>query len=288
LMIHIRLETLASQGRLAEAETEAARVDSVDALSTSVTYLQSVLSRGCLRVAQGRFEEGLADVLHVARYGSTPNPAVFAWRSHAAPALAALGRREEARELLAQELKLVRTFGVARPIGVNLRATGLLAGGEKGLELLRESVQVLERCPSVLERARSLVELGSARRRRGHRAESLPSLRQGLELADQAGAIALAQRARRELADAGARPHRSPRLGRDALTPSEARIAQMAAEGATNKQIAQDLFVSLRTVETHLTHTYAKLGITARAELAPALAARTDQPIPSGDASSPP
>jgi DNA-binding CsgD family transcriptional regulator len=287
-MIHIRVQTLADQGRLAQAETETARVDSIDALPTSVTYLHSVLSRGCLRVAQGRFEEGLADLLHVGRYSSTPNPAVFPWRSHAAPALAALGRREEARELLAQELKLARAFGVARPIGVNRRAAGVLEGGEAGIALLRESVQVLERCPSVLERAHSLVELGSALRRRGRRTDSLPSLRHGLELADRAGAITLVQRARRELADAGARPHRSPRLARDTLTPSEARIAQMAAEGATNKQIAQGLFVSLRTVETHLTHTYAKLGITARAKLAPALAATTDQPIWSGASSSPP
>jgi DNA-binding CsgD family transcriptional regulator len=246
-----------------------------------LTPLWAICSRGRLRVAQGRFEEALADLFDVGRFSRVSNPAVFAWRSYAAPALAALGRHEEARELLAQELERARCFGVARAIGVNLRATGVLEGGDKGIGLLRESVAALEDCPSVLERARSRVELGSALRRRGRRADSLPWLRDGLELADRAGALALAQRARQELADAGARPHRPARVGRDALTPTELRVARMAAEGATNKEIAQGLFVSLRTVETHLTHTYAKLGIGSRPELVAALAATTAQPLAS-------
>lgn len=286
--IHVGIEALIEQGRLSDAEAQATRLDAIDLPRTLLTPLFAICSRGRLRVAQGRFAEALDDLFHVGRYSRVSNPAVFAWRSHAAPALAALGRREEARDLLARDLELARCFGVARPIGMNLRAAGVLEGGEEGIELLRESAQTLERCPSPLERAHSLVELGSALRRRGRRAVSLPSLRLGLELADHAGALALAQRARRELADAGARPHRPARLGRDALTPSELRIARMAAEGSTNKQIAQGLFVSLRTVETHLTHTYAKLGIAARPDLAPALARTTDQPIGSADVASSP
>jgi DNA-binding CsgD family transcriptional regulator len=118
--------------------------------------------------------------------------------------------------------------------------------------------------------------------------ESLPWLGEGLEQAERTGARPLAERARRELIDAGARPHRPAHLGRDVLTPSELRVAQMAAEGATNKEIAQGLFVSLRTVETHLTHAYAKLGIAARGELVGALAANSAQrPGPAGAESSP-
>jgi ATP/maltotriose-dependent transcriptional regulator MalT len=271
LTIHIRVEVLLEQGRLTEADRQAAALDSLHAPQTSLTHLFPLCSRGRLRVAQGRFDEALEDLLRVGRDSSTQSPAMFGWRSHAAPALAAVGRLDEARELLAQELELARRVGVPRPIGVNLRAAGVLAGGEPGIELLRESVQIIERCPSDLEHAHSLIELGSMLRRRGHRAESLPPLRHGLDLADQAGALALAQRARRELADAGARPHRPAQFGRDALTPSELRVAQMAAEGSSNKQIAQGLFVSLRTVETHLTHTYGKLGVSARRDLARAL-----------------
>jgi DNA-binding CsgD family transcriptional regulator len=100
------------------------------------------------------------------------------------------------------------------------------------------------------------------------------ALREGLDLAHGCGASALAARARQELVTAGARPRRDALRGRDALTPSELRTAQLAADGRTNREIAQALFVSLRTVETHLTHTYQKLGINSRERLPGALAAR--------------
>ena len=177
----------------------------------------------------------------------------------AATALAALGRRDEAWELVEEELATARVFGVARPIGIALRAMGTIAGPRDGLELLRESVEALEGCPSPLERAHSQLELGSA-------------LREALDAAERSAAAPLAQRARRELVDAGSRPHRPARLGRDVLTPTELQVARLAAEGHANKAIAQTLFVSLRTVETHLTHAYAKLGITARRQLPDALA----------------
>ena len=272
--IHIRAEALLEQGRLAEAAVEIGRLDASGPLTTLLQPLHVLYSRGRLRAAQGRFEEALSDFTDVGRASSTPNPAVLPWRCRAASALAALGRRAEARGLLAEELDLARRFGVARPIGLNLRISGLVEGGDRGIELLRESVTTLRDCPARLELAHSLVELGSALRRCGRRADALPFLRDGLALAERAGASALVERAQHEHADAGARPHRPAHLGRDTLTPSELRVANMAGDGASNKQIAQALFVSLRTVETHLTHAYAKLDISARGELAAALAAR--------------
>jgi DNA-binding NarL/FixJ family response regulator len=86
------------------------------------------------------------------------------------------------------------------------------------------------------------------------------------------GGLTVAERARRELVVAGSRPRRDATRGRDALTPGELRVAQLAATGKTNRQIAQTLFVTQRTVENHLTSTYAKLGITSRGALAAALA----------------
>jgi DNA-binding CsgD family transcriptional regulator len=76
----------------------------------------------------------------------------------------------------------------------------------------------------------------------------------------------------------GARPRRSQRSGVDALTASELRVARMAAAGASNRDIAQALFVSLRTVETHLTRAYDKLGVAARGGLAEALGAASEGP----------
>jgi DNA-binding CsgD family transcriptional regulator len=126
--------------------------------------------------------------------------------------------------------------------------------------------------PARLERARTLVELGADRRRRGQRAAARAPLREGLDLAVRAGALRLAERARTELAATGARPRREFWTGRDALTPSELRVARMAAEGRTSQEIAQALFVTTKTIDTHLNHIYAKLSINSRRQLDSALA----------------
>jgi DNA-binding NarL/FixJ family response regulator len=109
-----------------------------------------------------------------------------------------------------------------------------------------------------LEQAKALVALGAALRRTGSRAEAREPLREALDLAERCGALALAERAREELRATGARPRRSILRGVDALTASELRIARMAAEGLTNREIAQELFVTIRTVEMHLTRTDTK------------------------------
>ena len=124
-----------------------------------------------------------------------------------------------------------------------------------------------------LEHARALTELGALLRRRGERSAARERLGQALDLAHHCGGLAIAERARQELRIAGARPRRDALRGRDALTPSELRVARMAADGMTNRSIAQALFVTLRTVELHLTSSYAKLGIGSRTELAEALIA---------------
>ena len=124
---------------------------------------------------------------------------------------------------------------------------------------------------AMLEHTRALIDLGAALRRAGNRSRSVDSLREGLDLAHRCAADALAGRAREELMAAGAKPRRDALRGRDALTASELRTARMAALGLANREIAQALFVSLRTVETHLTHAYQKLEIGSRAMLPAAL-----------------
>jgi len=131
---------------------------------------------------------------------------------------------------------------------------------------------VLRRSPARLELARALIDLGAAHRRAGSRARARELLREGLDLAHALGGLALAARARQELVTAGGRPRRDAMRGRDALTPGELRVAQLAAGGQTNRQIAQALFVTQRTVENHLTSTYGKLQITSRSGLSAALA----------------
>jgi DNA-binding CsgD family transcriptional regulator len=193
------------------------------------------------------------------------------WRSDAALSLIALGDCREASRLCAEEIELARQWGAARGLGIALRAAGAAEGAGRGIELLTEAVSVLRPSPARLELARALIDLGAAHRRAGSRAVARELLREGLDLAHALGGLALADRARRELVVAGGRPRRDAIRGRDALTPSELRVAQLAAGGQTNRQIAQSLFVTQRTVENHLTSTYGKLGISSRPELPAAL-----------------
>jgi DNA-binding NarL/FixJ family response regulator len=192
-------------------------------------------------------------------------------RAGAAQALLRLGNREAADEVAHAELNDVRVFGAPRALGVALRAVGLAQGGSRGLELLEESVARLSASPALLERAHSLTELGAALRRSGQRAAARAPLAEALDLAARCGARPLAVRTREELRATGARPRREWRTGVEALTPSELRIVRLAAEGRTNREIAQELYVTLKTVEGHLSRAYTKLGIERRAQLRTAL-----------------
>ncbi|MGW3137758.1 helix-turn-helix transcriptional regulator [Streptomyces sp. NPDC001139] len=158
-------------------------------------------------------------------------------------------------------------------MGRALRVNGLLHRGDQQLDLLRQAVTVLDGSLARLEHAKALADLGAALRRTGHPAAARESLRQAVDLATQCGATPLAEIARTELAAAGARPRRTALAGPDALTPSEKRIAQLAATGATNRQIAQQLYVTPKTVEVHLSAAYRKLDITTRRDLPGALTA---------------
>jgi DNA-binding CsgD family transcriptional regulator len=153
-------------------------------------------------------------------------------------------------------------------IGVALIGEGLVAGGAPGITLLERSVHVLESTSNRLDLAQALVELGAALRRANRRSDAREPLRRGMELAHHCGATPLAERARQELVACGARPRRPVRTGIDSLTATERRVAELAANGMSNPEIAQALFVSRRTVETHLGHSYAKLDIRSREQLA--------------------
>jgi DNA-binding CsgD family transcriptional regulator len=163
-------------------------------------------------------------------------------------------------------------WGTPRAIGMALHAAGLVEGGERGLELLGEAVAVLEPSPARLDYARSLTDLGAALRRANRRAAARDPLRRALDVADACGASPLAERARQELRAAGGRPRRPRTSGAGALTASERRIAAMAADGLSNPDIAQALFVTKKTVEAHLGGAYRKLGIHSRTQLHAALA----------------
>jgi len=231
--------------------------------------------RGRLRLLRREREAGIADLRAAGRTLSTLRfgPSCSSWRSWIALALGPADR-DEALALATEELELARAAGLTGATAVALRTLGVLTDGAAGIDLLQESTAVLAGSQARLEHARSLVELGSALRRANRRAEARPLLARGLELAGACGAQRLAARAQDELRAAGGRRTRIASSGRDALTASELRVVRLAAGGATNTEIAQELYVTLKTVETHLSRAYAKLGLAgsgSRARLTGAL-----------------
>ncbi len=224
------------------------------------------LSRRDLAEARARFEEAAA-VLGPMRLG---DPNGSSWRSALALALAGEDRKEALR-LVRDELDDARRLACPRPIGVALRSLGILEGGTAGLDHLREAVEVLEASYARLELARTLVALGGALRRANQRVAARDPLRAGLDLAGQCGALRLAGEARDELLATGARPRRTTLSGVEALTAAEHRVAELAGRGLSNAEIAQALFVTINTVETHLRHVFQKLSITSRRHLATSL-----------------
>jgi DNA-binding CsgD family transcriptional regulator len=178
---------------------------------------------------------------------------------------------KQARQLIDEELELAKRSKIPRAIAVALRARGLFAGGASGLRDLAEAVRLLERSPGALEQARTVTDYGAALRRANQRVEARDPLRRGLDLARRCGATLLAERAETELRATGARPRRLVLSGADALTASERRVADLAASGMSNPEIAQALFVTLNTVEGHLRHAYQKLSISSREQLPAAL-----------------
>jgi DNA-binding CsgD family transcriptional regulator len=266
-------EILLDRGRPAEAARTLAESGLAGRDDELLPLLLLRQSRGRVSLALGDADTGLADMRAAAAQleAGAFSAHLWPWRSAHALALAATGESEAAGRLADEELRMTRAFGAAGPLGISLRARALVEPGAADMELLHEAVGVLAPSSATLEHARALVDLGAALRRAGRRTEGIESLREGLDLAHRCGADALVALARQELGVAGAKPRRDALRGRDALTASEARIARMAAQGRSNREIAQMLFITLRTVETHLTHAYQKLSIQSRDALPTAL-----------------
>lgn len=178
---------------------------------------------------------------------------------------------ERALLLAQEEVELARRWGAPGALGIALRGLGVVLGDGPGEQSLREAIAALNGSIAKLEYARTLIELGSMLRRTARRDDGRELLRAGLKLARACGATPLAERADNELRSSGVSSRNALRAGVDELTASEHRVATMAASGLTNKQIAQALFVTDKTVETHLYRSYQKLGVGSRAELSAAL-----------------
>ena len=239
-----------------------------------------LVARGRLRRAQGRLEDAAEDLREAGRRVTAMgvlNPALLAWQSELAQVLADLGRDAEARRLADDAVSRAREFGAPGALGAALR-TAAYVGGDVGQ--LREAVEVLEGSPARLEQARAHLDLGGALRSSGDVDRARDPLRIAAELAHRCGASALEENALSALRATGARPRRALITGVGALTQSERRVAELAAAGRLNREIAEDLFVTMHTVEFHLRNAYRKLGIRGRTQLTGALGTAAPQREP--------
>jgi DNA-binding CsgD family transcriptional regulator len=271
------VDALVERGRLEEAQRLLDESDVGSEIAEGLLSAPLLAARGRLRIAGGDLAAGVEDLLEwgrrADRSGNLGTAGTPTFRTYAAPALAALGERAEARRLITEELEVARAWGAGRGVGMALFAAGLVEHEERAEALLEQAVEQLRRTEARLERARALIELGAAWRRAGRASDARTPLRQGMDLAQRCGAEPLTRRARDELAASGVRRRARTLLsGVEALTPSERRIAAMAAAGRTNREIAQALFVTRKTVEMHLHNAFRKLDVRSRAELPGALA----------------
>jgi DNA-binding CsgD family transcriptional regulator len=269
------LMALVHTGRTDEALRHADRFD-LREVPENWELNRYLYARGVLRAATGDPAGALHDFLECGRRQAAReviSPVVTPWRTAVAECRLALGGGPEALALATEELRLARVWGTPRTVGRALRVLGTATGGRRGLELAEEAVRTLreapadtdmELIPALLAQGRQLLDAGERGRARAR-------LREAAELAEGKGALRWLTLAGQALREGGARGSVASRTGAGALTGSERRIAELAADGRTNTEIADLLHLARRTVETHLTSTYRKLRIRRRTELPGAL-----------------
>ena len=269
------MEILIERDELRAAEAELRSTGMLTGpIPETALFSTLLLMRAHLRYEQGEFETAIEDCLAMSalaeKVGFGPGPALSA-APFAARALVAIGEQQQAVELVEGMMDIAQRWGAPATVAHTLRAVAVARGGAKGIEMFEEAAAMLAESPRRVERAHALADLGEALRHGGRRADARAPLREAVKLARQCGAARIAKRAHSELQASGETVRRYTPIGVESLTPSERRAAEMAATGMTNRQIAQSLFVTIKTVEAHLSAVYDKLDIDGRRCLASAL-----------------
>ncbi|MDO0924379.1 AAA family ATPase [Streptomyces sp. TG1A-8] len=276
LPLAVRLHTLLDRGDLAAAGDLVAGLPSLSAREGAWQWNELLCARGRLRLAMGDPEAALLDLQECGRRQRAwqrTNPAVSPWWYWAGQAHLAVGERRAALEMAEEAVTLARRGDLpcALASGLELRAA---AGDEEHRPaLLEEAEAALAGTGAALLLARVRVARGRALHRAGFKESARTVLRKGWEESYALGARPLHAEAHQALLATGARPRRPVSHGPSALTPSERQVADLAAGGRSNAEIAEALFVTQRTVEVHLTSVYRKLGLSGRRELRGALGA---------------
>ncbi|WP_410661468.1 AAA family ATPase [Amycolatopsis sp. lyj-112] len=266
------IETSVELGRY---DVATAQLEKLDFAATQAHFTHNYLlyARGRLRVATGEPELGYEDLRGCGRrleHHGMCFPGFAPWRAHAARAALALGRTDAATRLAEEDLEAAERWGAPRILGGALTTIGLVRDDEEAERVLTKAVDILSGSTAKLALAEALTELGSLRARHGHGEKAIVTLRQAARLAKHCGARSPARRAAEALRDA--RTSAVPAKDNDhGLTKQEYRVAVMASQGLTNREIAEALHLTRRTVELHLSGAYRKLEIAGRTELSTVL-----------------
>jgi DNA-binding CsgD family transcriptional regulator len=276
LLLARHVSALVDVGDHAGADQLLERAELAGELPDTQDGLALTFARGRLHLAAGRPGAALPDLFRCGERLAAwhaDRPSVLPWRSAAATALWHSGAHEAAARLAEAEVELARDAGTTGALGAALRVHGVVLTGAAGLPAMEESARVLDGSPLRLELAATLVAYGTRLNELKRRPQARRVLRAGLDLAERCGSRDLVDRARTQYAVAGGRLRPALPTGVSGLTAAERRAVALAAADRTNRQIAEELFLSVRTVEIHLTNAYRKLGVARRSELAAALAA---------------
>lgn len=257
-------ETLVESGRPDEAEAVMAEHTPRRVLPVGTWHAGRI---SVLR-AQQRHDEAVTVAEELLERLAQRHHAGIRLREHAAEAFLDAGDRERAAVVAAEGISVGRRWGAPSVLAPHLRIRGLALGEE---EPLREAAELVKDGPFRIEAARCLLALGAHLRRTRRRVEARDPLRRALHLAQSSGAKPLAERTLTELRATGARPRSALLSGVESLTPSELRVARLVAGGASNPEVANSLYVSRSTVESHLRAVFRKLEISDRGQLSAAL-----------------
>lgn len=231
-------------------------------------------TRALVAVADGRAHDALIDTDACRRWEERWPANAGGWLTYRATEVRALlmvGEHERAAQTALVAVERARRFGAGRQLGVALHAAALTMHGARRIERLHEAEAVLRNAGAALDRAECLIDLGREHGGSGEAATGRELLEEAIATALAVGAEAVAGRARDALVRLGGRPRRTATSGVAALTPAERRVAELASTQRSNREIAEELFVTEKTVENHLTSVYRKLAISSRAQVAAAI-----------------
>jgi len=269
----------AAQGREEDCRSHSAQAHAIAASGVGAVTALAGSSMGMLELGIGRLDQALKELEPVARRTAEHGlrePGVIPWTPDLIETYVRLGRRDDAERTLADFERIALKTNRLWALAAVARCRGLVATDDAFEGEFQRAFELHDKTPTPFERARTQLCYGERLRRAGRRSDAREPLRSAVETFERLGATPWSERARAELAASGATARPRDPYAPDRLTPQELQVAVLVARGATNKEAGAALFLSPKTIETHLGRVYRKLEIRSRTELAHLLGTQGD------------